>query len=623
MRECGGVLFYVRSVIQMAGLLTNILYVLGKNFYTIITCCIVLTMSVMLLNIYYGRRRPVAYAVAGKGGSTASGNERTLLKSMESQDDDIWIVVRRYDLMPVYVVGDLSAVGVTLEKLQTDIACILSRLKAPDEGKKFWKAYREWDGKGLVRAEFELVNGQWFRITAYRSEDNQSDIFVLHRVTEEHRRENAYEQRLFKAEEASQFKTSFLFRMSHEIRTPMNGITGTLMLAESKLPQEHPAMQYLSKANELSDHLLSLINDILDMARIEAGKVELEHEPFSLRAMGKRLYDMFAKTLEDKGIHYEVNFEEMAVDWVLGDELRVSQVIINFLSNAVKFTNKGEVIVTFRQMMIQGDSADVMIRVHDTGIGMNPDFIDRIFRPFEQEDISTTRRFGGTGLGMTISDHIVRLMGGQISVDSMPGSGSDFSVFLTFPMTEKPESCEVAEASAVPPDAAAVDAIDIETVTGFRNNAVEQKNDITEEQPQQKDPDDEMFDCRILMAEDNEINAMIAGEILRDRGAQVDIAEDGQKAVDMFAAQPENYYDLILMDIQMPVMDGREAARTIRALERADAATIPVYALSADAFVEDERRSKESGMNGHLTKPINYDLLWDIIRNITAGRSVE
>ena len=576
-----------------------------------VACFIFRTVLGVFLIFFSCRRFPLVYASVG---STASGNERTLLRSMESQEDDIWIVVRRYDLMPVYAVGDLTALGVTLHKLQTDLANILTRLKQPDEGKRFWKAYRDWDGKTVMRTDLEMTDGQWYRVSVYRSEDNKSDIFALHRVTEEHSRENAYEQRLFKAEEASQFKTSFLFRMSHEIRTPMNGITGTLMLAESKLDVDHPAMQYLSKANELSDHLLSLINDILDMARIEAGKVELENEPFSLRAMGRRLYDMFAKTLEDSGILYEVNFEDMTVDWVMGDELRVSQVVINFLSNAVKFTSKGEVIVTFRQMMIQDGNVDIMIRVHDTGIGMNPEFINRIFRPFEQEDISTTRRFGGTGLGMTISDHIVRLMGGQISVDSLQGKGSDFSVFLTFPITEKPEQHDKDNMYVSPDADAAASVIESENFANMERPVQKKKSVIS---------DDEKFDCRILMAEDNEINAMIAGEILRDRGAEVDVAEDGQKAVDMFAQHPQGHYDLILMDIQMPVMDGREAARTIRALDRPDALQIPIYALSADAFVEDERRSKESGMNGHLTKPINYDLLWDIIRRITEERGVE
>lgn len=277
----------------------------------------------------------------------------------------------------------------------------------------------------------------------------------------------------------------------------MNGITGMLTLAEGRLTPEHPAMQYLTKANELSGHLLSLINDILDMSRIEAGKVELEQAPFSLQALGGRLYDMFAKTLDANGIHYAANFEEMTADWVIGDELRISQVIINFLSNAVKFTSQGEIIVTFRQMMLRDGKVDLMVRVHDTGIGMKAEFISRIFRLFEQEDTSTTRRFGGTGLGMAISDQLVKLMGGQIVVESLPESGSDFTAFLS-----------------------------------------------------------------------------------------------------------------------LPVMDGRTAARTIRGLARPDAADIPIYALSADAFAEDERLSRENGMNGHLTKPIDFDALWQIAQDI-------
>ena len=368
---------------------------------------------------------------------------------------------------------------------------------------------------------------------AHRCGDNEYDLFIIRRVTAEREKVAAYERWLHQAEEASQFKTSFLFRMSHEIRTPMNGITGMLTLAERQLTPEHPAMQYLTKANELSGHLLSLINDILDMSRIEAGKVELEQAPFSLRALGGRLYDMFAKTLDANGIHYAVNFEEMTADWVIGDELRISQVIINFLSNAVKFTSQGEIIVTFRQMMLRDGKVDLMVRVHDTGIGMKAEFISRIFRPFEQEDTSTTRRFGGTGLGMAISDQLVKLMGGQIVVESLPESGSDFTVFLSLPVMEAPAGAAAAEAAPA------------ET-----------------------------------------------------------------------AAQPASYYDLILMDIQMPVMDGRTAARTIRGLARPDAADIPIYALSADTCAEDERLSRENGMNGHLTKPIDFDALWQIAQDI-------
>lgn len=242
--------------------------------------------------------------------------------------------------------------------------------------------------------------------------------------------------------------------MSHEIRTPMNGIIGIigmLTLAENKLEANSPAMQYITKADELSDHLIALINDILDMSRIEVGKVELEQGVFSLRALGNRLYDMFAKNLDSRGIRYEVNFEGVTVDYVCGDELRISQVIINFLSNAVKFTSEGEIIVTFRQMMLQNGVADFMIRVHDTGIGMEPEFINRIFRPFEQETIETSRLYGGTGLGMAITDQLVKLMGGEIVVESQPQKGSDFSVFLHLPIAEKPAALPAEQQQSIPP----------------------------------------------------------------------------------------------------------------------------------------------------------------------------
>lgn len=258
-----------------------------------------------------------------------------------------------------------------------------------------------------------------------------------------------------------------------------------------------------------------------------------------------------------------------------GDELRISQVIINFLSNAVKFTSKGEITVTFRQMMLHDGVADMMIRVHDTGIGMDPKFINRIFRPFEQESVDTSRKYGGTGLGMAITDQLVRLMGGEIVVESVPGQGSDFSVFLHLPIAEAPEQPAAASADEAAPQ---------EEEHAFNG-------------------------CRILMAEDNEINAEIAVEIMQGMGAEVDLAENGQIAVDKFAAHPPEYYDFILLDVQMPVMDGRTAARTIRAMDRPDAKTVLMFALSADAFVEDERLSAESSMNGHFAKPVDFAAL--------------
>lgn len=568
--------------------LTDLLDQLGAHFALVVIACIELLAAALLVAraVRSEDNRPVGGRRANMVGK-AGENGAEMLRALGFRRFEANLLIRRTDMMPLYAVGDLAGLlGLPLESLQEDLAAVLPNMADREAARSLWKTYQHWDGTAPLRRELQRKDGEWLTVDFRRLPDENMDLVTIYRSTDLHSRLEQYEHRLQDAEDASQSKTTFLSRMSHEIRTPMNGIIGMLTLAKSRLRADDPAMQYLHKADELSDHLLSLINDILDMSRIEAGKVELEHKPFSLRELGTKLYDMFAKNLEARGIRYAVEYENVTVDYLMGDELRISQIIINFLSNAVKFTEKGEIVVTFRQMMLRDGVADLMIRVHDTGTGMEPEFINRIFRPFEQESIETQHRYGGTGLGMAITDQLVRLMGGEIVVESQPGKGSDFSVFLHLPVTERPAQ----------PDAA-------------------------ENHEEAAGQDDSAFvGRRILMAEDNEINAEIAQEILGGMGAKVDVVSDGQQAVDAFNGHGVGYYDFILLDVQMPVMDGRTAARTIRRLPRADAADIPIFALSADAFVEDERLSAEAGMNGHFAKPVDFTALQHSVGRFLAKR---
>lgn len=544
---------------------------MGKNFFLVVVLCIEIILAVIIFIKFNSRNYYIKNRISGRE------TENTFLKEFNSQNDEICLVIRRKDKMPLYSAGDIeNFLGVTLEDLQNDISLIDKNVKETSDGKNLLYHYNKWDGETDLSFEFMLKSEKWVIMHLRKCVDNKEyDLISFYNATAIHNTIEEYKTLLAKAEETSQSKTTFLSRMSHEIRTPMNGIIGMLTLAEGKLEPENPVLNYLKRADTLSKHLLSLINDILDMSRIEAGKVELEEKVFSLRDFGKSLYDMFAKELEERGINYEVNYEEMTADYVLGDELRISQVIINFLSNAVKFTKRGEVIVTFRQMMIHENTVDIMIRVHDTGIGMSPEFINKVFRPFEQEGVDKSTEYGGTGLGMAITDNLVKIMGGEIVVESIKGKGTDFSVFFHLPMAEKP-------------------------VEHAAENKVEKETETNRHS---------FEGCRILMAEDNEINAMVAVELLNAMGADVDVAENGREAVDMFASHEENYYDFILMDVQMPVMDGRKATRIIRSMDRPDAEKILIFALSADAFIEDERLSAESGMNGHFSKPVNFNEL--------------
>lgn len=384
---------------------------------------------------------------------------------------------------------------------------------------------------------------------------------------------HALQNALEGAQQASQAKGRFLSRMSHEIRTPLNAVIGMASIASMSLDNEEVLRSCHRKIDSSAKYLLSLINDILDVSRIESGKLELSSQVFSLDDFLSDLKSMFALQAQEQEICFILKSEMAEAMHLLGDPLRFKQVVVNLLSNALKFTPAGgEVLLKVGELSCENSILWMEIVVKDTGMGISQDAQNRIFETFEQQDSAITSRFGGSGLGLAISKHIVDLMGGTIAVRSELGVGSCFVVQVPFGLQKQP-----------------VLASSVENVQS------------TEE-----------FDFsgkRVLVVEDNELNQEIIVTLLEARGLNVEVAANGRKAVDALQANPPGYFDLILMDICMPVMDGLTATRAIRHMPCKDA-NIPIIALSANAFEEDRRRSLDSGMDGHVSKPLDMEELY-------------
>ena len=394
----------------------------------------------------------------------------------------------------------------------------------------------------------------------------------------------AAEDALKVAESASKAKSTFLSNMSHDIRTPMNAIIGFATLALDDIRDGKKVQDYLSKILSSSKHLLGLINDILDMSRIESGKVVLEEQETDLVTTLQELQSIMEGQAKERKLKLHVDYSNLRDRHVFCDKTRLNQVMFNLLANAVKFTSEGGSIwLTMSQLEPTcevEDRAIYEIRVKDTGIGMDKAFIKHIFEPFERERTSTVSKIQGTGLGMAITKNIVDMMGGTIEVESQKGVGTEFIIRLELRLQ--------AEARVA--------------------------NEDGTKQHGHAEGVAEFAGKRLLLAEDNELNREIACMLLSKYGFVIDTAENGQEAVDLVAASAPDYYDLVLMDIQMPVMDGHEATRRIRNLEDKELAKVPVVAMTANAFDEDRKAAKECGMNGFISKPINMQEVVQALR---------
>lgn len=375
----------------------------------------------------------------------------------------------------------------------------------------------------------------------------------------------------------AQAKNEFLAKMSHDIRTPLNGIIGMNYIASTQTPPECTQVRdSLKKVDTAANYLLGILNNILDMGKIESGELRLASKPFSLEALGDEIESLMALQTEGKDFRFVMDIPEIIDYEYIGDELRIKQILMNLLSNAVKFTEKGSVMLAVRIRPFDGERDEVTFCVRDTGKGMSREFMEHIFMPFAQEDAGIAAKYGGSGLGLSIVKSFIDLMGGTIAVSSEPGKGSEF------------------------------------TITLFLNKAERAKRETIE--VQEAEPACSYEGKRLLLCEDNDLNAEIAEIILMSYDLTVDRAENGKVGVEMFDQSAPGYYSMILMDARMPVMDGYEATRAIRALERPDAGRIPICALSANAFSDDISQSLEAGMNEHLAKPLDVSLLEGILR---------
>ncbi len=410
----------------------------------------------------------------------------------------------------------------------------------------------------LVRTHYRGRQG----IIVYFKDLREHNAMLKEIADNEHKLRHAKEL----AEQSAKAKSEFLANMSHEIRTPMNGILGLLQLLGQTEMSEFQK-DYLAKSVFSANNLMRIINDILDFSKIEAGKLEMEEEPFSLQQIAKDVVDLYTQKSIEKGLELKVDAGLHPQTVLLGDALRLKQVLFNLVSNAIKFTNSGTISLIIESSFNDKSEMECKFAISDTGIGLSQEQISRLFSAFSQADNTVTRKYGGTGLGLAISKNIINMMQGQIWVESELGSGSTF--YCTAKFSIAPAELVLNEDS-------------INDDTGLKVNG-----------------------GHLLLAEDNEINQLVAQELLLTAGFTLDIANNGQEALDLLE---KNTYDAVLMDIQMPIMDGFTATEKIRAQEKYS--TLPIIAMSAHAMKGDKEISISHGMNDHLTKPIDSELLY-------------
>ena len=454
--------------------------------------------------------------------------------------------------------------------------------------------------KGAVQISCKVPNDTWyFEIiphTGWVTVKQQALVFLvaisiavlataicylmLHRKQREKLYTEEIRKSAEKARKANEAKTRFLFNMSHDIRTPMNAIVGFSGLLEKSIHDEKKSLDYIKKIRVSSDILLTIINQVLEMARIESGKITLNPESVNIREMVEAMNTVFESSLTKKSLEYQCSLN-VVHDQILCDKTKMEEIILNVVSNSIKYTNPhGKITVSIDELDSEDEkNADYKVVVEDNGIGMSQDYLPHIFEEFSREHTSTETRVAGTGLGLPIVKSLVDRMGGTIEVESEEGKGTRFIMKFSFPVSSE--------------------------------------NQVREEEKQNiPDITEKLKEKQILLAEDNDLNAEIAETVLVEAGIEVKRVEDGLQCIEELKKMPEKYYDVILMDVQMPNMDGYTATQRIRDLDDSRA-EIPIIAMTANAYDEDRRKAQEAGMDGFLAKPLDVDEMMRLLGNIT------
>lgn len=501
-------------------------------------------------------------------------------------------------MVPLRMAEDLTPVKED-ESYSSFITRIINTMMHPEDRKKrglelslAYMLKMKVRGEDRYSIEYRTLDGEEYRWVSatiyYGGEKNSEDtaVIAMQDIHEQKREEEKSRQALKEAYEAArkanQAKSEFMSRMSHDIRTPMNAILGMTTLAATHVDDQRRLKDCLDKIRLSSKLMIELVNEVLDMSKIESGTYQLNDSEFNLSELINNMVTLVTPMIQEKNQKLLVEREDQGNDNLIGDTARIQQVFMNIISNANKYTqNGGTIKIQIKQLAVTRQHyARYQFRFEDNGMGMKKEFLQHIFEPFSRAEDSRISKISGTGLGMAITQSIIQLMDGVIRVESEPGKGSRFTIILNLKVQENDNN-------------------------SFIPSQKEEQIGIKELHFQGK---------TVLLAEDNEINREIAGEILGMSGLAVETAENGQEAVDMFQNSHTGYYSGIFMDIQMPFMDGNEAAAAIRCLEREDAVTIPIIAMTANAFVEDIMLSRQAGMNEHIAKPIDLNELASVLK---------